>query len=135
MSVSVRRNMKLQTMPLRFRVWNKEEKEFVPSDYDWEFAIRIDGGISHHDGVIDYGWQNRFIISQDTGLKDKNGKNIYFGDILQWGKTIGYVDMFKGHIVLDIRTSPSHAHLLYDIQNDTTVVGNIWQNPELLEEK
>lgn len=130
--------LELQTIPLRFRVWDSCARKWVAPYPDltykpYGFSLRV--MLEQLGKAIHALEDTRYIISQDTGLKDKNGKSIYFGDILQWGKTIGCVDMFKGYIVLDIRTFPSHAHLLYDIQNDTRVVGNIWQNKELLEEK
>lgn len=122
------------TMPLRFRVWDKEEKRFVPSNYAWGFAIRIDGGISHHHGVIDYGWQNRFIISQDTGLKDKNGKSIYTGDIIKELELALVACYEAGEIRYRLATTTTTS-VFPAYAGNTEIVGNIWQNPELLEEK
>lgn len=138
--------LELQTMPLRFRVWDKNEKCFVPIDHDWGFAIRIDGGISHHHGVIDYGWQERFVISQDTGLKDNNGESIYTGDIIKFkGSTpnvyggdicsIGYIRYEDGGLFVD-EGGLNEIYPLYDINgyaDSIKVIGNIWQNEEVVE--
>lgn len=130
--------MRFQTMPLRFRVWDKALKCFIryediyDSSYD-QSKIELEIiDLAHYLYNVDEKPEN-VVISQDTGLKDKNGKSIYTGDILEWGKEIGYVEIYKGQVVLNIITSPSHIHLLYDNQEDTKVSGHIWQNPELLE--
>lgn len=73
------------------------------------------------------------VLMQYTGLKDKNGKEIYEGDILavdQYGDVINYPVIFKGgKFCLEDGWETS-----FDIIQ-TEVIGNIYENPELLEEK
>lgn len=100
---------------------------------DWGFAIRIDGGVSHHDGVIDYGWQDRFIISQDTGLKDKNGEDIYIGDICFYAPYDRYVPvLYEGGMVV-IKIQEFEEYYISQHLDELEVVGNIWQNSDWLE--
>ena len=88
-------------------------------------------------------------IGQYTGIKDKNRKEIYAGDIIEFSYDmfVGNFDTFvaKGKIVFEEgafyvevfeneRTTKDEIYLLYSINLDTIeVIGNKWDNPELLE--
>ena len=70
-------------------------------------------------------------IIQCTGLKDKNGKLIYEGDILNYSCLAGYSDIytctFNNGSFLIGGLLISNTHL------KSEVIGNIYENPELLE--
>lgn len=81
---------------------------------------------------------NRFALRDYTGLKDKNGNEIYGGDISKreifaFGEIrtfIGEIKMFEGCWWIDSGTA---AVLLWNEMHELEVIGNIYENPELLE--
>ena len=63
------------TREIKFRVWDKEKSEmFFVEDIYW---AEVDESITNING-----WNNENPLMQFTGLKDKNGKEIYEGDIV-----------------------------------------------------
>jgi hypothetical protein len=70
--------------------------------------------------------------SEYTGLKDNNGKEIYEGDIISYRfKTKTSNDQFKSHVFFDEYMWLTEEHSINRI-NDVEVIGNIYENPELL---
>lgn len=89
-------------------------------------------------------------LIQCTGLKDKNGKLIYEGNIVSVKVKIqdsfyedeyyfknykGEIIFEKGEIAIDVIDTTKHPISLYYHAKDCEIVGNIYENPELLEER
>ena len=121
----------------KFRAWNKIREEMID---DCDLAITSDGSILA--GDLNYDEESgmladvtdNVVIMMSTRLKDKNGTEIYEGDIIRGSyntNIIGY----------DIVTIEVKEDLLKGFEldqfdlNDTEVLGNIYENPELLEDK
>jgi uncharacterized phage protein (TIGR01671 family) len=118
---------------IKFRAWDgKTFTEFGPL-FGLQSQLKPDAFRSHAD--------SGFTISQFTGLKDNNGKEIYEGDVLDidfggYGeKNPWRVDWGAEHasfIILGKATDGDDEQLPFQLGNEANVVGNIYENPELL---
>ena len=115
---------------IKFRVWDSELK------------IWINNIGMKQNNVLTNGNEKRFHVMQFTGLHDKNGKEIYEGDILKfidWDKdhedecpNIGAIFYDKDIMRFDLsnRNDVEIESIYFD--TETEVIGNIYETPELL---
>ncbi len=88
---------------------------------------------------------NDLHLMQSTGLKDKNGQEIFERDIVQFEDcytetdflyvNTGIVEWSQGSFTITNRYSVEMGDLLDGEFLDVTIIGNVYENPELLEEK
>ncbi len=107
-------------------------------DSTTEWGIKFDGTLMKlslvHDG--DRYFDGTYEIMQYTGLKDRNGKEVFEGDIVKaptpWDSYEDRVNIVKYE---DGRWNYSYSLDAYtDVpERDWEVLGNIYENPELLE--
>ncbi len=90
----------------------------------------------HINGEFPSTGKDPYPLMQFTGLKDKNGKEIYEGDIVkQDANNIGFIEYDKGSFSVVDRPLSDYeigAGYIGDMSDTWEVIGNIYENPELL---
>ncbi|SCY14099.1 YopX family protein [Lysinibacillus fusiformis] len=143
---------------IKFRAWDKKRKEL--------FRVH-DLNFNRHDGTpttimgytpdsgncwnvfgghfMKYANEQRYVLMQFTGVTDKNGREIYEGDLYKYTNSHDLYNPESGHTTLEVDHVKAvifengafyHGrHLLSEVieyDDSFTYVGNIYENPELL---
>ena len=113
---------------IKFRAWDKTAKEFIEQKGDLGFMLS---------GEV-VGWlanKGEYEITQFTGLKDKNGKEIWEADLVKnTNGDIAEVKFERGAFVADWGRAMLNKVLYFwaDTTFAVEVVGNAFEDPELL---
>jgi len=116
---------------IKFRAWDENKKKWLQKYKDiW---LCVDDGRTctlENSGNWDSGDYLKgvsVILMQYTGLKDKNGKEIYEGDIVivhpenKYGRRVIEIDLYEGF---------NHGD-----GGNFEIIGNIYENPELIKQQ
>lgn len=143
-------------MIVRYRAWIKTEKRMVFSDdilnIDYENKeivtqqVYFENGLPDDRDIYCYDF-DEIELMQSTGLKDKNGKELFEGDIATDGDTLGDIRNHQtlGFYIVDEKGKERFLSGTVDtegfeeakefMENSFEIIGNIYENPELLEDK
>ena len=127
---------------IKFRAWDKKNKEMINDiaiypEYDWVVQSDNDA-LCERERAED----GQIILMQYTGLKDKNGKEIYEGDIVKfdttwnekdWENIIGEVRFNEGCFVITDKNGNHYEEVRHT--DEIEIIGNIYENKELLTNK
>ena len=127
----------------KFRAWDKVEKSMcrvVAIDFRTAGMVTLyneGAGDKSKVGRFSYSqrWENIDIL-QVTGLLDREGKEIWEGDILMTQLNVGSIARPRAVVVFtDDGFYAEHPawRLRLKLLTSITVIGNKWQNPELME--
>ena len=136
---------------IKFRAWRTDEKYMVTSDVGALTALRNcygNKGLAEQAGFSNIDNQpnpDKFILMQYTGRKDINDKEIFEGDIVSFDDCtstesgycergcIGVVEWCNETVSFEVSNRLSAES--YEVLDECVVIGNIYENPELLEDK
>lgn len=125
---------------IKFRAWSENLREMIWIDsIEWDLCEFGDNQIS---GYTNSDWvhkipTNEVKLMQYTGLKDKNGKEIYEGDIVDIGNgekfLVGWHEYIKEFTF--VKNKNYFPKTYRGASRDTwVVIGNIYENKDLLED-
>lgn len=131
---------------VKFRAWDKEIEKIYPVlkiDFVEEWVSMYSKITGRH-----YNWLNNLVLMQYTGLEDKNGEEIYESYIVKFDPQSPCGDEFYnprdgeiGEVIFDFGSlvvrpiDKKRESLRFSLSElgDWVVVGNIYENPELLQ--
>ena len=128
---------------IKFRAWLKYGKEIVDVeeiDFMNEVINYIDNDYENNEQEIIGAYFENIELMQYTGLKDKNNKEIYEEDIVKLRDNHGigvikYSDEWGAFVVEYIKPRPLAVLGMNYYEEDIEILGNIYENPEILKEK
>ena len=136
-------------MTVRYRAWDVLAEKMIDEILMISFVRKeIIGKFSDGSTSVPLKFEDErngedVILMQSTGLKDKNGKEIFEGDVVRQVRTqpttenetiTGVVTMIEGTWLI-MNDCEQLASKLWSETDENEIIGNIYENPELLEDK
>ena len=122
-------------MKLKFRAWLKQKQKM--DNYIDHISWLEDELYCIGDGITYMVSAEDLVLMQSTGLVDKNGKEIFEGDIVKMSKDVysepTYYEVVRHYGGAYRLESKQHGCELWLRHTDCEVVGNVYENKELLD--
>lgn len=115
----------------KFRFWHKPTNKMLDCygfNEHCTFANTLDGIGTEYNPCATKDCE----LMQSTGLKDKNGKLIYEGDIVKQNNTTYSVNWFNGSFCFKDILNGKNYTVEFVMSEKQEVIGNIYENKELL---
>lgn len=113
---------------IKFRAWNKKEKQM----FSWDDLLKHARNFDSFDSLIGhFNNPSTGILMQFTGLLDRFGKEIYEGDILKGTGIDGKIRSWEAVSLIYFHHWQETQDLLEQYE-DVEVIGNIYENPKLI---
>lgn len=114
---------------VKYRVWDLDENKM----YKYYFGVDTKNPIVHLYGDdldnIKENFRDRIKLMQYTGIKDKNGKEVYEGDVVDYFRgELAKIGFIAGSFVID---SSSHTETMFELMGELEVIGNIYENNQI----
>lgn len=122
---------------IKFRAWHKEKRKMFPVttiQFPTTFNPGYAGTLKEDGFDTLYPFEEAVILMQYTGLKDKNGKEIYEGDVVELRQETPKGS--EGLMVTIVKWSEDGLNFnVYPCHDEKywKVIGNVWEHPDLQE--
>lgn len=117
---------------IKFRIWDSKLKNWIYPFTLQDIFQEVLPRVLYKDSIREEEWwQENYLINQYTGLKDKNGKEIYEGDIVLMQAFLPHLPQWK-YIVKFEEWGYNYGYKIEAQHGE--IIGNIYENPELIGE-
>ena len=121
---------------IKFRAWERSRNTMIHNAIEYELLHLAKPTHSTDDKFNNIGFSPQeieyFEIMQFTGLSDKNGKEIYEGDLVKFKGSVFSVVYRKNEFIC---IDKKDTHYIYPYYEAIELIGNIYENPSLLTPK
>lgn len=124
----------IENREIKFRAWHKDFKRLKLIE-GFRFPNKNNIDVNILNGVTIRYMKSDIVLMQYTGLKDKNGKEIYEGDIVEYqiqaGKKGNDIGQVKYYILFGFRVLNKKGKGTAGIDQIRKIIGNTYENGEL----